>query len=478
MSNTVQIAATSTGTTAVVLGASIGGLLAARALADTVDRVIVLERDDAPEPGPAAPRRGVPQGRHTHALLAAGQEVLGDWFPGILEDLERAGAPTMRGGSGLWWQNGGYRVMTDLEGSAYAMSRPLLENLVLEHLEQTGNVEVRHGATVEGLCWDDAAGAPSVDGVSVEGERLGAELVVDCTGRSSRFVTELERAGYPAVPTSNIDVGVSYGTKLLRRRPGDLPCDADFALVAPTPPAEVRGAVLLPIEDDRWTLTLVGMHGDTVPTDDAGFLEFARSLPDSPIGDLVADAQHLSRVMSYRYPSSQRRRFERVRRHPVGYLGLGDVQCSFNPIYGQGMSSAALQARELARVVARNGVRSPRLASKVYRSTAKVVDNPWTIAAGADFLHPSTTGDKAPGTDLVNGYVGHVMSATHSSPVVLERMMEVTGLTRSPKDLMRPIFAMRVLAASRRARRAQRSQGLRRPDGTALHVAVRHTAAA
>jgi 2-polyprenyl-6-methoxyphenol hydroxylase-like FAD-dependent oxidoreductase len=431
--------------TAIVVGASMAGMLAARVLSDTADRVIVLERDQHPVDD--SPRRGVPQGRHAHALLAAGEHRISEWFPGIVEDLIRAGAVRSPVGLGYWWQDGGYRLRGEFGEPGTTMSRPLLENTVRRHLEQRPNVTIRSGVSVKSL--EFAGGA--VIGVRTEDERLATDLVVDCSGRNSRLVGSLVDQGYPQIPVSSIQIGVSYGTRIYARSDGDLPEDATFAMVAPTPPQEPRGGVLLPIERNRWILTMAGLHGDSVPVDEHDFLAFARSLPSPVIADFIGDADPLSPVMIYRYPSSQRRRFERVRRHPVGYIGLGDVMCSFNPIYGQGMSSAALQATELGAAVAAFGYRNPKLASAVYGKSAKVVDNPWQIAAGADFLHPSTRGEKSAGTDLINRYVHHVHRATRVSLPVFERMVEVQSLQRAPSSLMRPGFMAQVLAASRRA---------------------------
>lgn len=340
------------------------------------------------------------------------------------------------------------------------MSRPLLEETVRARVGGVANVTLRAGVRVDGLAW---AGREVV-GVRLQGNDpdtradgtvvLDADLVVDCTGRSSRLVPELADAGFPEIPVEHIEIGISYGTKVLSRNPGDLPFDAPYAVFAASPPHEPRSAVLLPIEGDRWILTLAGMHGDNVPVDDEGFHAFAEGLPHRSIADLITRAECLSPVASYRYPSSQRRRFERVAAHPVGYVALGDAVCSFNPIYGQGMSSAALQAVALARSVERSGARASRLPNRYYRAAAKVVDNPWQIAAGGDFAHPATTGAKPPGTDLVNRYVHRVQQATHVSPKALERMLDVQSLVRPPTVLMRPIFAARVLAASRRHARA------------------------
>ena len=418
------------------------GLCAARVLSDHVDRVILLDRDDLPED--VASRRGVPQGRHAHALLPAGQQAIESWFPGFTDDLVADGAESGPIAEAIWWQDGGYKLCGDFGERGITMSRPLLERAVRRRLEETTGVEIRRGVSVNSLLVE----GETVTGVATDDGPIEADLVVDCSGRNSRLVGQVDHG---ELPMSKIHVGVSYGTRILRRRLDDLPMDAKVAVIAPTPPEEPRGAVLLAIEDDRWILTQAGMHGDTVPMDDDEYLAFARSLPSPVIADLLERAEPLSPVMSYRYPHSQRRHFEKADRYPRGYIGLGDIICSFNPIYGQGMSSAAMQAKALGEVLAERGLGAAGLARVFYKRAARVVDNPWQIAAGADFLHPETTGEKAPGTDLINRYVHHVQRATHVSWPVLERMIEVQSLLRPPSSLMSPLFMARVFAASKRA---------------------------
>jgi 2-polyprenyl-6-methoxyphenol hydroxylase-like FAD-dependent oxidoreductase len=259
----------------------------------------------------------------------------------------------------------------------------------------------------------------------------------------------LEASGFPSPATSVVEVGIAYATRLLARTPGDLA--VPFVVVAATPPFQNRAGVLLPVEGSRWILTLGGYHGDVPPTDDEGFLDFARSLPTPVIADLVETAEHLSPVMTHRFSSSRRRHFERLRTLPTRFVALGDALASFNPIYGQGMSSAALQADALARVVARNGLDGRATPRRFYRQAARAVDTAWKIAVGSDFMHPATRGPKRPGTDLINRYVGLVQRATHGSPAVLADMLAVQNLLASPRSLIRPSTVARVLLAARRS---------------------------
>jgi 2-polyprenyl-6-methoxyphenol hydroxylase-like FAD-dependent oxidoreductase len=242
---------------------------------------------------------------------------------------------------------------------------------------------------------------------------------------------------------------MAYGTRVLRRRPDDF--DGAFAVVVGDQTNGHRMGVLLPMEGDRWTLTAGGFHGDVPPTDDDAYRDFVASLPSSLLVDVLDRAEVLSPVMSHRLATSQRRHFEELPRPPAGFVALGDAICSFNPIYGQGMSSAALQADALDRTLSRQPIGSAGMAKAFYRAAAKDVDNPWMIAAGTDFSHPETTGPKPPGTAMVNRYLRRVQLATHVSPVVQRQMMQVQNLLVPPLSSMRPAMILRVLSASRRS---------------------------
>ncbi len=431
----------------IVVGASMAGLLAARAAAEHGHQVLVLERDELPEDG--ASRRGVPQGRHAHAILAAGKRRIEAWFPGITDDLVARGALVGDGGDAIWWQAGALKVRADVGVEAVSASRPLLESTVRQRLRAMGNVEVRSAVSVDELLLSGA----TVCGVVVDGASLRADLVIDATGRHTRSIDQLAAAGVPAPPVSRVEIDMSYATRLLPRSAGDID-GAMYCIVAPTPPFENRFGVLLPIEGDRWILTIGGFHGDAAPTDEAGYQRYARSLPHPMIADLLERVEPLTPVMTHRLSSNQRRHFNKAAVVPAGYLAIGDAVCSFNPIYGQGMSSAALQAEQLELVLRRGKLGSPASIKAFYRKAAKVVNNPWQVAAGSDFLHPATTGPKPPGTDLINRYVGRVQLATHVSPKALAQMQRVQNLLAPPPSLMTPQMLFCVLVSTRiRARR-------------------------
>ncbi|WP_329311157.1 FAD-dependent oxidoreductase [Streptomyces sp. NBC_01262] len=432
------------GTTAVVIGAGMAGLVTARVLSDHVDRVTVLERDRLPQD--AVTRRSVPQGRHAHVLLAVGQRLLDGWFPGLVDELAEAGAVPLDAKDLVWHQAGAFRARSDLGFLAMSMSRPLLEGTVRERLlRQRSNVSVTDEAAVDRLILEGGR----VAGVRVDGTEHRADLVVDCSGRNTRFLDQLTKEGFPPPEVSALRIDMAYGTRIVRRRPDDL--DGTLAVVVDSPARGHRMGMMVPVEGDRWIVTVGSFHGDVPPTEPAEYEDFTRSLPSPVIADVLARAEALTPVLSQRVPTSQRRHVERLERTPPGFLVLGDAICSLNPVHWQGMPSAALQARALGRALQRHGPASPALARDFYRQAAKAVDVPWKIAAGADFADPRTSGPKPPGTDFVSRYLDKVFRACHTSVPVARQTLRVQNLLARPESLMTPAMAMRVLLAARRS---------------------------
>jgi 2-polyprenyl-6-methoxyphenol hydroxylase-like FAD-dependent oxidoreductase len=276
--------------------------------------------------------------------------------------------------------------------------------------------------------------------------QLGANLVVDASGRGSRTPAWLHELGFQTPDVSEVKIGVGYTSRLYRRRPDDL-TGAKLVMSSPTPPDERRFGVLFPIEDDRWLLTLGGWLGDHPPTDNGGFQAFARSLPAVDLGRIAALAEPLGDFALHKVPSSLRRYYERLDRVPDGLLAIGDAVCSFNPIYGQGMTVAALEAEELESCLREGapGRSWTGLPRRFYARIASVVDASWTMAVSEDFRFPEVTGPKPPGTDLTNWYMGYVHRATLRDPVVCREFLRVMSMLKPPSSLFHPGIVARAL---------------------------------
>jgi 2-polyprenyl-6-methoxyphenol hydroxylase-like FAD-dependent oxidoreductase len=432
---------------AVVLGASMSGLLAARALSPHFRHVTLVERDRLTDG--AELRKGVPQAGHAHGVLASGFRVMDEYFPGLMDELEALGAAFGDVvGNFLWFQYGRWKLRHDAGLRGMCVSRPCLEAAVRRRIKALPNVRFLESADGVKPVFD--AAARRVTGLMVSPretrveQTLDADLVVDASGRGSQSTRWLEEWGFGQPPTVTVKVNVGYATRVFGRRTGDF-FNSNGGIVATTPPAGTRYAAVLAAEGDRWIVTLVGTVGDHPPTDEAGWTQFAASLPVTAVHDLVTTAPPLSDISSYRFPANQRRLFERMKHLPSGYLVTGDAICSFNPLYGQGMSVAAMEAKALEEVVAAG---PHDLASRFYARTATIVDIPWTIATGEDLRFPQVEGNRPPGSRMVNRYLERVHAAASDDPAICRRFFDVLNLLAPPSSLMAPGLAWRVLTRS------------------------------
>jgi len=428
---------------AVVIGAGVAGLAAAQALASRFGRVILVERD--PLPADPQPRRGVPQGNHGHVLLAAGQAALTELFPGFVEAMIDAGAVPFDPGRDLRVHRfGGLWPKVDSGLRLVSFSRPLLEHELRRRLLPA--VEIRDGVSVSGL-----TGSGRVDGVRLDtGEVLDAAMVADCSGRGSRSDRWLADLGFPSPSTDEVKVGVGYATRLYPRKPDDL-LDGAGVLVLPTPPDGRRTGILLPIEGDRWLLMAGAWHG-AYPRNEQEFARLVRDLPHPVFADLVGRVEPSSELFVHGFPTSRRRYFEKLDRHPAGYVALGEAMCSFNPIYGQGMTCAAMEAVALGAAVGKRGEITEDLAAEYYREAAGIIAVPWRFAVGGDFAFPETEGPRPPLIGLLNRYSRRIQLASMRDTTVRRTFTRVQHLVLPPSALFKPAMVVRVLKASHRVR--------------------------
>lgn len=437
------------GGTALVIGAGIAGLCAARTLSDRFSRVVVLDRDELPDD--AVPRRGVTQGGHGHVLLVAGQRALGELFDGLMDELVAAGGVRFDPGTELsFYRFGSIWPREPSELRLVTFSRPLLELAIRRRVEALPNVSIRAAVSVTALEGADGR----VTGARLDDDELvGTDLIIDCTGRGARSNHWLAALGFPAPRVSEVKVGVGYATRFYRRSAGDL-AEGSAVFCLPSPPAEKRAGLALPVEGDRWLISLGGWHDD-FPRDLPAFEQHARELPHPGIARLLERCEPVTELSVVHYPTSRRRYFEELSELPGGYLALGDAICSFNPIYGQGMTCAALEAVELGRLLdeagSEPGALGSQLSARYYRQAARIVATPWQFATGGDFGYPETGGERPRGVRLKNAYAKRVQLASMVDPEVRRVFTSVQHLIMPPAALMKPAMIARVLRAARKA---------------------------
>lgn len=430
---------------AIVLGGSIGGLLAARVLSESYAKVTVFDRDELPTA--VADRKGVPQSGHSHGLLARGRQVLEELFPGLTADLTAQGAAAIDIQRDCLWVNDGHRiprVASGLEG--LCVSRRALEAYVRDRVRALPTVEIRDRCEAVGLLADGGTvtGARVLPRGGAE-EHHAADLVVDATGRGNRGPTWLAELGYQPPVEDRVDPRTVYVSRDYRRVPGDTNWSAFISSPSPAAP---YGGVAISAEGDRWMVTLLGIGPDQAPpTDGEGYLAFAGRLPAPELHALLSRAEPLGPPTRMRLPTSVRRRYEHLTRLPEGFLAVADAMCSFNPAYGQGMTVAAVQAMVL-RDCLRQGRRE--LPRRFFAEAAKVVDVPWDMAVGADLRHPTIAGPRSRRTRFLNGYVTRLHAAAARHPEVGRRFLSVANLMTPPPGLFAPGIVARVLWSGRR----------------------------
>jgi 2-polyprenyl-6-methoxyphenol hydroxylase-like FAD-dependent oxidoreductase len=436
---------------AIVIGASIGGLLAARVLAETCRSVTLLERDDLP--AGAEHRKAIVHRRHAHGLLAQGRAALEEQFPGMTASLHARGA--LRGdltGEVLWHFNTGPHVRFDSGIEGLLVSRPLLEAEIRKRVLAMPNVRVETGIEVRSLLSN--ADGTVVTGVrcasrhtpQIETERR-ADLVVDASGRGSRLPQWLTALGMQAPREERVKADLHYVTREYRRRRGD--AGGMKAIVAPASPMQKRSAVLLAMEDDRWIMTIVGRGNDAPPTDDFAMWIFANSLPTPEFANIIEQATPITTPLTYGFPFSLRRRYERMQRFPRGLLAFGDSICSFNPVFGQGMTAAALEAGALRAALA--GDRAD-LARNFFAGAARFIDIAWAVVTGADARIHNLPKYNGPANRFIQGYLDRVHLAARKDREVCVAFHRVANLMAAPPSLLHPRIALRVLRALLRMR--------------------------
>ncbi len=431
---------------AVVLGGSVAGLLAARVLSEHADSVVIVDRDDLHSTGA---RPGVPQGTQLHALLPGGLVHLERLFPGFRELALRAGAIEAVPAARRNYLDGRVKVVVPDDADSLAGTRPLLEGLIRELVLRLPNVKtvtaratglVFDGDAVTGVRYE-AGGAPGVE---------PGELVVDAMGRSSRLSDWLAQAGWERPVTQRMTVHLNYATALFRRPAAD-PAHA-VVLAIHTPgtgvSADVAGAAFFAVEGGRWMAMMAG-YGDSHPGRTAE--DFVRRLREQfpPEFGEVADSGMIGDVQTYHHADSRRRDFHALRRMPAGLVAVGDAVASFNPVYGQGMTAAAMHAACLSAYL-RSGPDLGVPARDFLELQKVVVDAAWSTSTSADLALPHVHGPYPRGYRFTSWVSRQIVAATVTDVAVARRFNQVVSMREHPQTLATPAVILRALRSARR----------------------------
>lgn len=437
---------------AVVIGASMSGMLAARVAADHFDRVTLIDRDDLPMGSEPLPRKGLPQARHVHLLLMRGRIILDRLFPGFTAELVAHGAQKIDViGDVRWYSPVGWAIRFKSGVTTPACSRDLLDWVVRCRLTTYPQIRIMSNTEVVELI---ASGDKRrVTGVRVRARNkeldavqdIQADFVVDASGRNSHTPQWLEQLGYARPTEKVVSAFTGYASRIYTK-----PTDVDWQglLMQPAPPHNLRGGVIYALEGSRCVVTLAGAGKDYPPTDETEFMEFAKTLRDPLLYNTIQKLQPLSPINGYRATENRCRQYERLPRWPEGLVVTGDAACAFNPVYGQGMTAAALGAATLSRCLEQHKGSDLRGVGRGFQHhLARVNATIWLLATGEDFRYVQTESSRPRTliTKLLHRYVDLFIPQAARDPKLYTRLAEVLHLVQPPISLLNPEYLWRTI---------------------------------
>lgn len=432
--------------TALVIGASAAGLFAAAALADHAD-VTIVERDTLPN-GPE-PRRGVPQARHAHLVWSGGVIAFNDLVPGVVDDVVAKGGRLVhimgemvsRAPNEVW-----FRRFTSGHHRNLVSSRDLLDSVLRSHVLALEHVTVRQGTTVLGLEGDTGR----ITGIRIRtGDdelTLTADLVVDASGRGSHAPRWLTDLGLPEVTEREVNAGVAYATRIYRAPDGTAGSFPLINVQANPAKAPGQGGIILPVEGDRWMVTLSGTRGGEPTADPEAFVPFALGLGHPIIGELLKDAEPLSDVATTRSTANRRRYYEKMSTWPDGFVVLGDAIAGYNPVYGHGLTVAAQCALAVRDLLRKQPLTAPGTAHTLQRAAARPVAAAWDLAVGQDAFYPGATDTPPKAVErFLARFVDRAVETGASNPRAMAALLDVMSLEKPAtrlfsSDMLRPML--------------------------------------
>ncbi len=442
---------------AVVIGGSIAGLLTARILTDYFERVTLIERDRFPlQP---EPRRGIPQCTQLHILLTRGREIIEDLFPGTEAELIAQGAVTVDMGADVEWLNPfGWTARFPSGFTVLSFSRYILDWLIYRRLAGVSQLHFLEESYVTELI--SSPDRTSITGVRVrqrqqtgetQEQTLVADLVVDASGYSSQAPKWLKVLGYEVPEETVITADMGYAG-CVYEIPAGFQSDWKGVYLQASPPDRTSMAILYPIENNRWLLGFCTTPPHRLSKDEAALLDGLQQLPSPLIYNALKDAKPCTPIGIYYPPGNRLCHYETLKRQPERFVVLGDAVCSFTPLYGQGITVAALGVKTLEACL-QNIVRQPSpsltgLAKTFQKKLAKINAVPWIFATSQDAKYPSVRGiTNAPSIPekFMGWYMNQVIHLTVHDPQTTLSFFEVMHMLKSASTLFQPRILLQVL---------------------------------
>ncbi|MFS0635362.1 FAD-dependent monooxygenase [Mesobacillus foraminis] len=436
---------------AIIIGGSIAGKLAARVLSDFAEEVIIVEKD--PKCEQRLPRTSVPQGFHGHALLKSGEEALEELFPGIVDELIADGAVPSDFASELsWYHHGSWKVQFKSGVSIIQQSRPFLEEHIQRRLELIPNISFQYETKVKGVVVkENRAIGVSLTTKNGNISELFADIVVDASGAGSATPRWLKELGLGVPHKTEVKVDLFYSS---RKYPSLSPKNGGSLLIYPNPPLQNLGGAIAQIEDNEWMVTLLGYGVKHPPFNDEQFINYTKQLDDQGIYDTIKDADPVTPVSFYRFPSLSRYHYDNMKHFPDGLIVIGDAFSRINPVFAQGMSIAALEALALKKELSKregNPGKPKHLSKKIHRRFSRITDIPWLIALSEDFRFKTTSGKKPFGLPFLQWYVKKVIIACSRNTEVYGQFIKVLHLKAHPITLFSPKMMLKIFASVKKS---------------------------
>lgn len=437
---------------AIVIGGSIAGRLVAKALSHSFRQVIILEAGQQWKE--KAPRKRVPQSFHPHVLLKGGEEAIEKLFPNITNHLKEDGSIVNNFTGDLKWHHFGFwKQRFSGELVMVQQSRPILEWHLQHRIDQVSNIATRYETTAEHLLADHQRN--KISGLRVRSlktgreEEIHADLVVDASGFGSKSVKWLKTYGIE-VQEEKVWIQLFYATRIFRLKNQKRP-DWCNLLISPSFPENPYGAFIQKIEGSRFFVTFSGYANERAPKTNEEFLAYAQKLPVPDVLRFLEQVEPISEIKIHKIPYQVRRRFD-LANVPNGYLVVGDAHCRFDPVFGQGISVAAMEALELQNCLKDSTYLDKGFTKTFHKRISKLIATPWDMAITEAFRHPNINGDRPAIQPIKQWYSKKVYQLSAFDPEVYLRLARVMNLIRTPLHLFHPKIGFAILTNQKKSR--------------------------
>lgn len=430
---------------AIVIGGSIGGLMAAKVLSKHYDKVYVFEKRKFSQDG-ISPEVELPQIKHNHGLLRKGTMNLESIFPGLQKELKDYGAKTIMMGTELPWFHHGYWKKPFKNGiPTVFLTRILLEKTIRKRVLSVSNIEIIYEATVHEFIFENnlIKGCKFTIRENFEQQICNADIVIECTGRGSKLKNWLKNNNLEEVKSSKVKMKAGYSTIYIERDNNDFNYYPN-GLIYVADRYEI--AAIMPIENNQWILSVAGILGEYPASTYDELLEFIKKYKSPIIHNIAKNAKplHHKKVEIARFDENCWNHYENLKKLPYNLFIMGDSFASFNPIYGQGMTMASFGAINLDSILSSNKNNLARASKRYYAQMKTVIDHAWKISSIEDLRYPEVEGQRDISFNFIKKYIDKVHLVSSYSENVHRKFLEVQHMLKPASSMFAPLLMIKV----------------------------------